>query len=461
MQSPLQLALILAICITAVLPAVRYVPKWKKQACEVPASQNAHSHYVCDDDGELRCLPGWTGDLCDVPKCRPGCDPLQGYCKRPGECRCKLGFYGEHCNKCIPLPGCQHGICNVSFECQCLPGWDGIFCSEPLCRSDCHPARGYCEAPNECRCRLGWQGRNCTECQTLPGCRHGTCRKPLECRCKPGYTGILCQTPICAANCDRERGTCRRPGECRCRLGWTGPNCTQCHPYPGCSKEHGSCIRPWECRCEQGWGGMLCDEELNYCEKNPDTCGPGRCVSRAASEGSYECFCPPGTYPPNCLTIDNSTITEGPSDVGDFPMAAPEHVAISSPNYIPFLERPVPTDQPVQIQLPAGLMSSVAGINKKKPQTMAQQHQVFIVMANQGSNVDHGSKRPIPLTNETAKQNVTTTPADNNNKTMTDDKTNDESSEIPNLSQEIPSLDKEKENFVKLQNVDDVSQNEA
>lgn len=61
-------------------------------------------------------------------------------------------------------------------------------------------------------------------------------------------------------------------------------------------------------------------KELNYCEKNPDTCGPGRCVSRAASEGSYECFCPPGTYPPNCLTIDNSTISEGPSDVGDFPM---------------------------------------------------------------------------------------------------------------------------------------------
>lgn len=62
-------------------------------------------------------------------------------------------------------------------------------------------------------------------------------------------------------------------------------------------------------------------------------------------------------------------------------------MAISSPNYIPFLERPVPTDEPVQIQLPASLMSSVSNVNKKKPQTMAQdqqQHQVFVVMANQG-----------------------------------------------------------------------------
>lgn len=100
------------------------------KACEIPASQNEHSHYICSDDGEVKCLPGWTGDLCDVPKCRSGCDPLQGYCNRPGECLCKLGFYGERCNKCIPLPGCQHGYCNVSFECICHEGWDGLFCSE-------------------------------------------------------------------------------------------------------------------------------------------------------------------------------------------------------------------------------------------------------------------------------------------------------------------------------------------
>lgn len=40
--------------------AARYVPKWKKQACEVPASQNEQSHYTCDDNGDVKCLPGKT-----------------------------------------------------------------------------------------------------------------------------------------------------------------------------------------------------------------------------------------------------------------------------------------------------------------------------------------------------------------------------------------------------------------
>lgn len=52
--------------------------KYSSKACEIPASQNEHSHYICDDDGDVKCLPGWQGDLCDVPICRKGCDPQQG-----------------------------------------------------------------------------------------------------------------------------------------------------------------------------------------------------------------------------------------------------------------------------------------------------------------------------------------------------------------------------------------------
>jgi len=40
------------------------------------------------------------------------------------------GFYGELCNKCISLPGCHHGYCNTSFECNCHKGWDGLFCRD-------------------------------------------------------------------------------------------------------------------------------------------------------------------------------------------------------------------------------------------------------------------------------------------------------------------------------------------
>ncbi|XP_057329154.1 delta-like protein 1 isoform X1 [Microplitis mediator] len=271
----------------------RYVPKWKKQACEIPAAQHPGSHYVCDEAGEVKCLPGWTGDLCDVPLCRKGCDPLQGYCRRPGECRCKLGFYGELCDKCVALPGCQHGRCNVSFECACDPGWKGLFCSEPICDSDCHPSQGYCEKPGECRCRLGWQGNKCKQCSVLPGCVHGTCQGPLECRCKPGWTGIVCQTPICAPGCSRENGGCRRPGTCRCRVGWTGANCTECVPYPGCV--NGSCRRPWECRCQPGWTGDLCDEKLTFCDDHPDICqNNATCVSMTKEDGDYRCICPIG-----------------------------------------------------------------------------------------------------------------------------------------------------------------------
>ncbi|KAJ0176266.1 hypothetical protein K1T71_008440 [Dendrolimus kikuchii] len=312
--------LVLFCAVTVVLPAkyqpAKYLPKWKQQACELPSAQSENSHYICDENGEPKCLPGWQGDLCDVPICKKGCDPLQGYCKRPGECRCKMGFYGERCNKCIPLPGCQHGYCNQSFECICRDGWDGVFCTEPICRSDCHATRGFCEYPGQCQCRLGWAGPTCRSCLPLPGCQHGYCDKPLECKCSPGFTGLLCQTAICAPGCHGERGYCRRPGECRCKVGWAGATCGECVKYPGCQK--GSCNKPWECNCETGWGGMLCDEELNYCEKNPDTCkNGGRCQSLESGDGYYRCHCPSGVEGRNCenmpttttITVTNETIT--------------------------------------------------------------------------------------------------------------------------------------------------------
>uniref|UniRef100_A0A0A1WMS8 Delta-like protein n=1 Tax=Zeugodacus cucurbitae TaxID=28588 RepID=A0A0A1WMS8_ZEUCU len=303
------------------LPAVTYhrrnydlrygnsdMPQWKLRACQKTQREKINLHYICDEKGNVKCLPGWQGDLCQVPQCRKGCDPMNGYCQRPDECRCRIGYTGEFCERCIPLPGCQHGYCNKPFECICKPGWDGLFCTEPTCRSGCHNTRGYCEAPGECRCRLGWAGRNCSDCAVLPGCQRGTCQKPLECNCLPGYTGLLCQTAICAAGCHKQRGYCTKPGECRCKVGWTGPNCDQCFAYPGCV--NGDCERPWECNCKPGWGGMLCDEKLTYCDEHPNTCeNGGRCISFTKDDGSYRCECKQGYLGKNCEILDEFMLT--------------------------------------------------------------------------------------------------------------------------------------------------------
>ncbi|KZC06059.1 Delta-like protein C [Dufourea novaeangliae] len=299
----------------------RYVPKWKKQACEIPASQHPNSHYVCDEAGEVKCLPGWTGDLCDVPICRKGCDPLQGYCRRPGECRCKLGFYGELCDKCVALPGCQHGSCNVSFECSCDPGWKGMFCSEPICGTDCLASQGYCEKPGECsgdprgnvppiingtvRVGVDWVGKD-QSANSAPFSQ-GVCMGLVKDHSNVAailgglvyFARHVSSFSLCSKGCSREHGTCRRPGTCWCRVGWTGPNCTECVPYPGCV--HGSCKRPWECRCEPGWAGDLCNEKLTYCEEHPDTCrNNATCISMTKEDGDYRCVCPLGYMGRQC-----------------------------------------------------------------------------------------------------------------------------------------------------------------
>ncbi|KAG5453285.1 hypothetical protein CSKR_114112 [Clonorchis sinensis] len=55
---------------------------------------------------------------------------------------------------------------------ECLPGWHGIGCLEPVCSKPCHPQTGYCLLPNECRCRYGWTGKACNECLH---CMNNTC----------------------------------------------------------------------------------------------------------------------------------------------------------------------------------------------------------------------------------------------------------------------------------------------
>lgn len=43
-----------------------------------------------------------------------------------------------------------------------------------------------------CRCNYGWKGDLCDECETFPGCDHGTCTEPWKCVCDTNWGGLLC-----------------------------------------------------------------------------------------------------------------------------------------------------------------------------------------------------------------------------------------------------------------------------
>ena len=51
---------------------------------------------------------------------------------------------------CVPLPGCLHGTCDRSYECNCGAGWKGIYCSKAICREGCHTEYGFCDRPGDC-----------------------------------------------------------------------------------------------------------------------------------------------------------------------------------------------------------------------------------------------------------------------------------------------------------------------
>lgn len=48
------------------------------KACEKAQRRQSPMHYLCDELGNVKCLAGWQGDLCQVPICRRGCDPMNG-----------------------------------------------------------------------------------------------------------------------------------------------------------------------------------------------------------------------------------------------------------------------------------------------------------------------------------------------------------------------------------------------
>uniref|UniRef100_A0A1A8IJ05 Delta-like protein n=2 Tax=Nothobranchius kuhntae TaxID=321403 RepID=A0A1A8IJ05_NOTKU len=225
---------------------------------------------------------------------------------------CKDNYYGDTCSKYCAERDDRFGhyTCKPDGEIDCLPGWKGHYCEEPICLEGCNESNGNCTVPGECKCRKGWQGLFCDVCKLHPSCKHGTCKEPWQCTCKEGWGGIFCDQDLnyCTHHKPCVNGaTCMNTGEgsytCACLPGFSGVNCDsevrECDSEPCLNGGH--CLdseNGYTCVCPKGFEGPLCEHKVLTCVDRPCFHG-GTCTERDNGL-SYTCECPAGYTGLNC-----------------------------------------------------------------------------------------------------------------------------------------------------------------
>ncbi|XP_040577942.1 uncharacterized protein [Lepeophtheirus salmonis] len=104
--------------------------------CLVKIFQEHHA-YICDSRRNQNCFNGRYDDdkHCMNPSVAffKNKDCYNENCLMPNSSFCNSGWKGIACSLCIPLPGCQHGICKKPYECICKKGYQGVLCNKPQC----------------------------------------------------------------------------------------------------------------------------------------------------------------------------------------------------------------------------------------------------------------------------------------------------------------------------------------
>ncbi|XP_069745763.1 multiple epidermal growth factor-like domains protein 9 [Narcine bancroftii] len=231
------------------------------------------------------------------------------------------------CN-CSIIGSINETICNASSgQCDCLPGYTGLQCSDcaegfyynttngqciPCDCNDKGAANSQCDSTGTCRCRQGVTGLKCSWCQELH-------YDLSEAGCKP------CQCNNLSLACDHKTGICLN-----CTGNTEGPNCGMCkesfyrkpqaESTAVCERcpcsvvtSSGSChielTEPVCDQCQQGYIGSHCDECADgyynsdsicvHCECNgnidPESKLPicdsesGQCLSCTSNTTGFHC----------------------------------------------------------------------------------------------------------------------------------------------------------------------------
>ncbi|XP_026783527.3 protein jagged-1b isoform X1 [Pangasianodon hypophthalmus] len=252
------------------------------------ARDDFFGHFDCDTAGSKVCKDGWTGPECRQAVCKQGCNMARASCTLPGECECHYGWKGDLCDECETFPGCDHGSCMEPWQCVCDTNWGGLLCDKDL---------NYCGTHQPCK-----NGGTCIN--TEPN--------EYQCVCQDGFRGRDCSIVehACLTSPCVNGATCKEDQtgfSCVCADGWTGPTCAlavlHCDSHP-CGRG-ATCLetaKGFQCLCPPGWTGKTCQIDMNECET-------GICVNARSCRnliGGYLCDCLPGWVGLNCDTKNSS-----------------------------------------------------------------------------------------------------------------------------------------------------------